>query len=143
LTWTLTVRYQALEPLLSQLVLPKLVIFFFANEENVTNYVMEYTNPLLGLTSSRIATAPSPDAAEPPVPMPAESSIPSQASQGKIPNSSTPMQPGTLGGASATSDSTQALRVEGNISKFSVSITGNGGAKKAQKMRPSKSSTAR
>jgi hypothetical protein len=121
------------------------------------NHVMEYTNPLLGLTSSRIATAPDPaTSAEPSVSMPAKSSIPLAApaplsvdsiesqSQGKISNSSTPFQPGTL--AAATSDSAQALRMpqlEGNFSKFSASATSKGGAKKAQKMRPSKTSTAR
>lgn len=124
---------------------------------------MEYTNPLLGLTSSRISTAPDPATlAEPSIPTPVESSIPALApldsiesqSQGKISNSSTPLQLGTggtlaaeaLGGASATSDSTQELgkpQSEGNISKFSVSATSKGGAKKAQKMRPSKTSTAR
>ena len=104
---------------------------------------MEYTNPLLGLTSSRIATAPDPGTlAELSVPTSAESSMPSPASQEKIPNSSTPLQPGTLaaeasevlGGASAKSDSTRAL---------GKPQLGNGGAKKAPKMRPGKTSTAR
>ena len=96
------------------------------------NRVMEYTNPLLGLTSSRIAYPVT--SAEPSrvVPMPVESSMPAPApppptpakssvvpapapldsiesqSQGEISNSSTPLQPGTvaaeaLGGPSATS----------------------------------------
>ena len=115
---------------------------------------MEYTNPLLGLTSSQIASAPDPatsvelsvptpvESSEPSVPMPAESSIPAPAPldsiesqyQGKTSNSITPLQPGT-GGVSTAFDSAQALG--------KLPTMGKGGAKKAQKMRPSKTSTAR
>ena len=85
---------------------------FFMPMRLLLNHVMEYTNPLLGLTGSRIASAPDAVAAVPSVPTPAESSLGEPQLEGSIPVSTS-------------------------------SNTGNGGAKKAQKMRPSKTTTAR
>ena len=121
--------------------IPKVSDCFLVNSL-LLNHVMKYTNPLLGLTSSRIATT----SAKPSILTPAESSTSVPASLDSLAAKTSEARSEALSGASATSDSALPLgkpQLEGSISKSSVAATGKGGTKKAQKMRPSKTSTAR
>ena len=118
--------------------IPKVSDCFLVNSL-LLNHVMKYTNPLLG---SRIATT----SAKPSILTPAESSTSVPASLDSLAAKTSEARSEALSGASATSDSALPLgkpQLEGSISKSSVAATGKGGTKKAQKMRPSKTSTAR